>query len=259
MSEECAQYLVQLQKDWERRRVRLGVEALRREVSFMLYTGCSLTLLQMSERDHERDGSVSSILNDASESASHAPSISTISTDKSDAQRGIDLLFSRDHERADWSAPHPPEALGELRDSRHMLPLVLPSDPRLLAAVPCGSSGSDTRRSKRDSAVQTPVGNGGAFLRLQEGRSASRASAAGRGAMAWRSRGRKLRMIGIETLEWVDGVRGLGRWSSGADPRSFGAEVEAGEEENGDGAGEGRTVVSIFFLAVFNYLTACGP
>lgn len=33
MSEECAQYLVQLQKDWERRRVKLGVEALRREVS----------------------------------------------------------------------------------------------------------------------------------------------------------------------------------------------------------------------------------
>lgn len=203
----------------------------------------------MSERDHDLDGSVSSIINDASESASHAPSISTISTDKSDAQRRIDLLFSRDHERADWIAPQPPEALGELRDSRYMLPLVLPSDPRLLAAVPCSSASSGARRSKRDSAVQTPVGNGGAFSRLQEGRSASRASAAGRGAMAWRSRGRKLRVIGIETLEWVDGVRGLGRWSTGMDVRSFGGGEEEREEaeESGDGLGEGWPAVSILF------------
>lgn len=32
MDEECVQYLVQLQKDWERRRVRMGVEALQKEV-----------------------------------------------------------------------------------------------------------------------------------------------------------------------------------------------------------------------------------
>jgi hypothetical protein len=32
MSEECVQYLAQLQKDWERHRVKLGVEALRKEV-----------------------------------------------------------------------------------------------------------------------------------------------------------------------------------------------------------------------------------
>jgi hypothetical protein len=33
MPEECVQYLLQLQKDWERHRVKLGVEALRKEVS----------------------------------------------------------------------------------------------------------------------------------------------------------------------------------------------------------------------------------
>jgi len=32
MTEECMQYLAQLQKDWERHRVKLGVEALRKEV-----------------------------------------------------------------------------------------------------------------------------------------------------------------------------------------------------------------------------------
>jgi hypothetical protein len=33
MSDECSQYLAQLQKDWEKRRVRIGVETLQREIS----------------------------------------------------------------------------------------------------------------------------------------------------------------------------------------------------------------------------------
>jgi hypothetical protein len=193
-----------------------------------------VTSFQMGEREWDRDGSVSSLVNDASESASHAPSTSTMSTEKSEAQRGIDLLFLRDHERADWNAPRPPEALGELRDSRYMLPLVLPSDPRLLSAVPGNNAAAAVKKSKRESAVLTPNGNG-SFV--GEERSASRASAAGRGAMAWRSRGRKLRTIGIETLEWVDGVRGLGRWSGGADPGAFGRDEESkdgSEDANGE-------------------------
>lgn len=36
MTEECSQYLAQLQKDWERHRVKLGVEALRKEVQCSL-------------------------------------------------------------------------------------------------------------------------------------------------------------------------------------------------------------------------------
>lgn len=32
MTDECIQYLTQLQKDWERHRVKLEVEALRKEV-----------------------------------------------------------------------------------------------------------------------------------------------------------------------------------------------------------------------------------
>jgi hypothetical protein len=32
MTDECVQYLTQLQKDWERHRVKIGVEALRKEV-----------------------------------------------------------------------------------------------------------------------------------------------------------------------------------------------------------------------------------
>lgn len=35
MTEECSQYLAQLQKDWERRRIKMGVEALRRGVRLL--------------------------------------------------------------------------------------------------------------------------------------------------------------------------------------------------------------------------------
>jgi hypothetical protein len=36
MTDECIQYLTQLQKDWERHRVKLGVEVLRKEVFFVV-------------------------------------------------------------------------------------------------------------------------------------------------------------------------------------------------------------------------------
>lgn len=35
MTEECGQYLAQLQKDWERQRIKLGVEIARKEVSIV--------------------------------------------------------------------------------------------------------------------------------------------------------------------------------------------------------------------------------
>jgi hypothetical protein len=43
MTDECVQYLTQLQKDWERHRVKLGVEALRKEVGiYPLQSGLPL-------------------------------------------------------------------------------------------------------------------------------------------------------------------------------------------------------------------------
>ena len=42
MTDECIQYLTQLQKDWERHRVKLGVEALRKEVCCSLEAGYSV-------------------------------------------------------------------------------------------------------------------------------------------------------------------------------------------------------------------------
>ena len=41
MNEECTQYLAQMQKDWERHRVKIGVEALRKEVGTLSVHGLS--------------------------------------------------------------------------------------------------------------------------------------------------------------------------------------------------------------------------
>ncbi|KAJ6621651.1 DIL domain-containing protein [Mycena sp. CBHHK59/15] len=180
MTDECVQYLTQLQKDWERHRVKLGVEALRKEIG---------------ERDRDREGSVSSF---ATESQSISGQTPSIASSESSAQHGIDMLFERAQEKSSWEPVKPPQVLGELLDSRHMLPLSFPSDPRMLSALPGKLIFPDDRQPN---APATP-----------DSRSASRASEGSRGAMPWRSRNRTLREVGIGTLQWVDGVRSAARW-----------------------------------------------
>ncbi|KAF7965893.1 hypothetical protein HWV62_40993 [Athelia sp. TMB] len=182
MTDECVQYLTQLQKDWERHRVKLGVEAMRKEMG----------------RERDGDDSSSSTYNEAPSASGPTPSVHTVSsTDTSVAQLNIDMLFDRTQEKSAWEPAKAPEVLGELLDSRHMLPLLLPSDPRLLAASP----GKTIEAEKHQSAQLTV-----------DGRSVSRASAGHRGSMEWRSRARKLREIGPEALQFVDGVRSAARW-----------------------------------------------
>lgn len=107
------------------------------------------------------------------------------------AQRNVDMLFDRNQETSSWEPPSPPDVLGELLDSRHMLPIFLPSDPRFLGAVP----------AKRFQGSE-PLG-------LTPGRrSASRA----RPPMSWRLQSKKLREVEIRTLQWVDGTPSTARW-----------------------------------------------
>lgn len=91
MTDECAQYLNQVQKDWEKRRAEIGRERMRQ-----------------------------------------ASSASEMCTDASP----IDALFDGSTHLADWTPESPPECLGELLDSRWMIPFVLPSDPDYLVAMP---------------------------------------------------------------------------------------------------------------------------
>ncbi|KAF9270163.1 hypothetical protein L218DRAFT_952347 [Marasmius fiardii PR-910] len=191
MTEECIQYLTQLQKDWERHRVKLGVEALRKE---QLGAGA------------ERDRSVSP--NDT-QSIDHSTSNSSITSSNSSdavaAQESIDLLFDRHKDKSEWEPVSPPKVLGELLDSRYMLPLVFPTDPRILGALP-GGSGSIFGEMGPGEKRYGPVGMGTPPTPSSVSRSESRASNASHGAMRWRSRDKKMREVGASSLKWVDGV-----------------------------------------------------
>jgi hypothetical protein len=138
MGDECAQYLVQLQKDWERHRVKMGVESMRKEVElFAVDLLSSLMSYQIAERDKDDDSSDfntdTQSLQDGSEVQSLAPSSIEI---ERQMQRGIDQLFDPDSNPSEWLPPKPPPILGELMESRHMLPLVFPSDSQMLRTVP---------------------------------------------------------------------------------------------------------------------------
>jgi hypothetical protein len=126
------------------------------------------------------------------------------------AQRAIDDLFSRTFEKSDWQPAKPPVVLGELLDSRHMLPLLLPSDPMHLGALPVIPR---ERNTKRESDMRGFLTTGGLDVdaagvssghnrksHSQSGsqagsRSASIASVGTRGAMEWLCRTRKLRVV----------------------------------------------------------------
>lgn len=50
MTEECIQYLTQIQKDWERHRVKLGVEAIKKEVRFLLPANWRIINIEADKR-----------------------------------------------------------------------------------------------------------------------------------------------------------------------------------------------------------------
>lgn len=128
MSEECSQYLSQLQRDWERRRIRLGVEAIQRQVNMRMQGG------------------------PVEEAPQGTP---------------IDELFDPDMGLSEYRPPIGPPSIGELEESRHMLPLFLPSN-QFLPAIPSpgaayltpfvGESIGDRPLSRMSYSSQRPLG-----------------------------------------------------------------------------------------------------
>lgn len=174
----------------------------------------------MNDRDHE--GSVSSFANDSPDPG-NVSITSTSSGDVSAAQEGIDLLFDQGKDKSTWEPAQPPKVLGELLDSRYMLPLIFPSDPRMLSARPGKIPVyDDVKRSP----LPTP----------DTTRSASRASSGSHGAMAWYSRNRKVREVGSGALKWIDGAVSASRWGRPvADEEDFdGDQLEHSEMSEGD-------------------------
>ncbi|TBU34643.1 DIL domain-containing protein [Dichomitus squalens] len=228
MTEECNQYLQQLQKDWERHRVKVGVAQLRKEIG---------------EREREREeSSASPSLHEAplnSEQASIAPSI------ESAAQRSIDALFDRSQEKLFWEPAKAPEPLGELLDSRYMLPLLLPSDPRMLGALPKKPASLSEEKTHRISVDGSS-------------RSTSRASFGNRGAMDWKF-SKKLRDIGPTTLLWVDGSVSAARWTRPVEPEPdeeeerpppYSSDEHQGDGEDDDGQGTLRINTAVHLTAL---------
>jgi hypothetical protein len=128
------------------------------------------------------------------------------------AHQSIDVLFDRSLDKSTWEPVPPPQVLGELLDSRHMLPLLFPSDPRLLAAIPgkiihLEDAKATSLRSPSDSDKSSNHTNAPE-------------------PFSWRSRNRNVRKTGIEILQWVDGVRSASRWG-----RSLVHDFEVGNEE----------------------------
>lgn len=150
------------------------------------------------------------------------------------AQRNIDALFDRGQEKSAWEPAKAPDALGELLDSRQMLPLLLPSNPRYLAAIP--GRPSTTEEEKRRSLPTDDIR-----------RSASRASFGSSGSLPWRMNSKKLRDVGAGTLRWVDGHKSAARWfrprfederddedESAPPPPYTSSEAQEGEENNAE-------------------------
>ncbi|KAH8120285.1 DIL domain-containing protein [Phellopilus nigrolimitatus] len=211
MSDDCSQYLAQLQKDWERQRVRLGVEALRKEIT---------------DRDKDYDDdSLSSEAQEANGSSPYAKSFSTRSIDESSqTQSSVDLLFDKTLNQTEWTPQQPPEVLGELLESRYMLPLLLPSDPRMLGAVP----------GKKPEPERTPNLNASSIHRIANGNARSHSRTSNRRVLDWVMKGKRMRYVRVELLDWLDGTAESGRWTRRADSDDQDEEVTEGGMHNSD-------------------------
>lgn len=196
-------------------------------------SGCSSLPRQIGERERDRDDSCASpSLHEVplnSEQSSLAPSI------ESAAQHFIDALFDRTQEKLLWEPAKAPDPLGELLDSRYMLPLLLPSDPRMLGALPTKPPGLCEDKNHRISVDG-------------HSRSTSRASFGNRGAMGWRF-SRLLRDIGPMTLQWVDGSVAAARWTRPVEPEPEEEEDKPpppySDDGQDDGLGDGDKTLKI--------------
>ena len=199
---------------------------------------------QIGEREREREeSSASPSLHEAplnSEQVSIAPSV------ESEAQRSIDALFDRSQEKLLWEPAKAPDPLGELLDSRYMLPLLLPSDPRMLGALPKKPASLSDEKNNR-------ISVDGAS------RSTSRASFGNRGAMSWKF-SKQLRDIGPTTLQWVDGSVSAARWTRPVEPEPdeeddrppppYSSDGRQEDEEDDDGQGTLRINTGVHLTAL---------
>ena len=156
---------------------------------------------QINDRDREYDDDSSSNGSYQDGATPLDRSFSTSSVETVAAQNNVDSLFDRSQSKAAWKPPRPPEVLGELLESRYMLPLLLPSDPRYLSAAygpPLKPSLGSPKSSKS--------------MEMTNGRSRSRSPRTS-SCLEWVSTSRRMRQVKVDLLDRLDGNLGLERWS----------------------------------------------
>lgn len=141
------------------------------------------------------------------------------------AQKSVDMLFDRLQGKSSWEPAKPPEVLGEFLDSRHMLPLFFPSDPRMLAALP-GKLPKNAEEIKCDGKGSGSTG-------------AIPASVGSRGPLDWGVGGKRVRDVGVGLLAWVDGVAYTSRWTR---PTEVGPDEEVERIHDSPGPDEDLTL-----------------
>lgn len=188
--------------------------------------------------------SVSSSQNDQSLSSSVS---STSPSETQNPYRSIDILFDKLKDKSLWEPIKPPQPLGELLDSRYMIPLLFPTDPRMLGAF-----------SKHLSLTQIVDVNGSKTqsddtVSSRQSFESQRSSRSGRspdvvdGIMSCRWRNKKIREVGMSTLQKIDGTTAAARWGKIVDPRFMDDDIEDTEgiinSVNGNGAINGAPAV----------------
>jgi len=188
--------------------------------------------------------SVSSSQNDQSLSSSVS---STSPSETQNPYRSIDILFDKLKDKSLWEPIKPPQPLGELLDSRYMIPLLFPTDPRMLGAF-----------SKHLSLTQIVDVNGSKTqsddtVSSRQSFESQRSSRSGRspdvvdGIMSCRWRNKKIREVGMNTLQKIDGTTAAARWGKIVDPRFMDDDIEDTEgiinSVNGNGAINGAPAV----------------
>jgi hypothetical protein len=244
MSDECAQYLTQLQKDWERRRVRLGVETLQRERRS--------AEIEQRQRQALRLDVYGSAAGPSAAAVAHDPA--AIAGGQAGAEpnpaRAVDLLFDPDVPLGQYAPPPAPESLGELLDSRFMLPFCLPTEIDLLAATPppdaafafllppaAATSGctDPTTAAAAAGGLRSGVDGGllPSLLSLGSPRPSSRSSFASLRPLRYVARRhRPLRELPLDFLAWLD--------SQAADRHAVAARAEAHGAASAAAAADGR-------------------
>ena len=153
-----------------------------------------LSLCQINERERERERDIDENSVTDQSAFTKTPNISTTNT--SAMQHNVDLLFDRTFDQSSWESAKSPQVLGELLDSRYMLPLFLPSDPRVLSAAPVKRHIIDFTKRTLNHPPEPRIPSRTGIVR----------------SMGWKYRSHRVREVGVDTLRWLDSFQ-PSRWA----------------------------------------------